>query len=221
MEGVVSALDSAYKTADAGLNTRIEALEGVIGGVQGAMHFVGITSKDPAEGNGVEIANKPDYAPANGDVVIFKDAAGNSIEYVYSDGAWVELGDVSEEAQRIEALEGRMDTAEAATAKIPGIESDIIGLDTALDALTLRVKANEDTNTAQATAITALETRADNIEKSITDTAAAIRGELSDAVEALDGKIAAEATARNAAITSINTEITNINAHLTWTKFSN
>lgn len=221
LEGVVSALDSAYKTADAGLNTRIEALEGVIGGVQGAMHFVGITSKDPAEGNGVEIANKPDYAPANGDVVIFKDAAGNSIEYVYSDGAWVELGDVSEEAQRIEALEGRMDTAEVATAKIPGIESDIIGLDTALDALTLRVKANEDTNTAQATAITALETRAGNIEKSITDTAAAIRGELSDAIEALDGKIIAETTARTTAINSINTEITNINAHLTWTKFSN
>lgn len=222
LEGVVSALDAAYKTADAGLNTRIEALEGVIGGVQGAMHFVGISSKDPSLGEGVVIDNKPDYVAADGDVVIFKDAEGNSIEYIYSTDAWVELGDVSAEAKRIQAIEAyNADTVAPALAKIPGIEGDISAQATALSNLEARVKANEDTNAAQTTAITALETRAGDIEKNITDTAAAIREELADEVADLDGKISAEATARATAIGDINVEIANINACLTWTKFSN
>lgn len=202
LEGVVSALDSAYKTADAGLDTRIKALEGVIDGVQGAMHFVGVSSTDPLE-DGVTIVNKPDYVPTDGDVVIFKDDSNNTVEYIYSAGAWVELGDVSAEAKRIEALEGRMSAAEVVTAKVPGIETEIGNIQTAAAALEARVKANEDTNDAQAKAIAALETRAGAVEKSVTDTAAAIREELAAKAKELNDAISAEATARAADVENL------------------
>ena len=217
LEGVVSALDSAYKSADADLDSRIEALEDVIDGVQGAMHFVGVSTVDPSTGI-VAITGKDDYVAADGDVVIYKDADNNTIEYIYSAGVWVELGDVSAEAKRIEALEGRMDTAEAATAKIPGIESEISTIKTAASALEARVKANEDINSAQAQAITALETRVSAVEKSITDTAAAIRGELAAKAKELNDAISAEATARAADVENLQDQIDGINVQLTWHK---
>ena len=217
LEEVVSALDSAYKTADAGLDTRIKALEGVIDGVQGAMHFVGVSSVDPSTGV-VAIEGKDDYVAASGDVVIYKDEANNTIEYIYSAGAWVELGDVSAEAKRIEALEGRMATAEAATAKIPGIESEISGVKTAASALEARVKANEDTNTAQGNAISALETRMGVAEKAITDNLATIRGELATKAKELSDAISAESTARSEAVENLQGQIDDINVQLTWHK---
>lgn len=202
LEDVVSALDSAYKTADAGLNSRIEALEGVIDGVQGAMHFVGISSTDPLE-DGVTIVTNPDYAPADGDVVIYKDEENNTIEYIYSAGAWVELGDVSAEAKRIESLEGRMDTAEAATAKIPGIEEEIDAVQTAAAALEARVKATEDVNTTQANAIAALEGRMSVAEKAITDNMQTLRDELAVKALELTNAISAETTARTSAVNDL------------------
>lgn len=217
LEGVVSELDSAYKSADAGLNTRIEALEDVIDGVQGAMHFVGISTIDPSTGV-VAIAGKDDYVAADGDVVIYKDAENNTIEYIYSAGAWVELGDVSAEAKRIEALEERMDTAEAATAKIPGIEDEIDAVQTAAAALEARVKANEDVNSAQADAIAALEGRMGVAEKAITDNMATLRNELAAKAKELNDAIEAEATARASAISDLQGQIDGINVQLTWHK---
>lgn len=217
LEGVVSALDSAYKTADAGLDTRIKALEGVIDGVQGAMHFVGVSSVDPSTGV-VAIEGKDDYVAADGDVVIYKDEANNTIEYIYSAGAWVELGDVSAEAKRIEALEGRMATAEAATAKIPGIENEIDAVQTAAAALEARVKANEDTNKSQADAIAALEGRMGVAEKAITDNMQTLRDELAAKALELTNAISAETTARATAVSGLQSQIDNINVQLTWHK---
>ena len=217
LEGVVSALDSAYKTADAGLDTRIKALEGVIDGVQGAMHFVGVSSTDPFE-DGVTIVNKPDYVPADGDVVIFKDDSNNTIEYIYSAGAWVELGDVSAEAKRIESLEDRMDTTEAATAKIPGIEEEIDAVQTAAAALEARVKANEDAKDAQAQAIAALEGRMNTAEKNITDNMQTLRNELAAKAKELTDAISAETSARSSAVENLQGQIDNINVQLTWHK---
>lgn len=217
LEGVVSALDSAYKTADAGLNSRIEALEEVIDGVQGAMHFVGISSTDPLE-DGVTIVSNPDYAPADGDVVIYKDEENNTIEYIYSAGAWVELGDVSAEAKRIESLESRMDTAEAATAKIPGIEEEIDAVQTAAAALEARVRATEDINTTQANAIAALEGRMGVAEKAITDNMQTLRDELAAKALELTNAISAETTARTSAVENLQGQIDNINVQLTWHK---
>lgn len=217
LEGVVNALDSAYKTADAGLDTRIKALEGVIDGVQGAMHFVGVSSIDPSTGV-VAIEGKDDYVAASGDVVIYKDEANNTIEYIYSAGAWVELGDVSAEAKRIEALEGRMATAEAATAKIPGIENEIDAVQTAAAALEARVKATEDINTAQANAIAALEGRMGVAEKAITDNMQTLRDELAAKALELTNAISAETTARATAVSGLQSQIDNINVQLTWHK---
>ena len=217
LEGVVNALDSAYKTADAGLDTRIKALEGVIDGVQGAMHFVGVSSIDPSTGV-VAIEGKDDYVAASGDVVIYKDEANNTIEYIYSAGAWVELGDVSAEAKRIETLEGRMATAEAATAKIPGIENEIDAVQTAAAALEARVKANEDTNKSQADAIAALEGRMGVAEKAITDNMQTLRDELAAKALELTNAISAETTARATAVSGLQSQIDNINVQLTWHK---
>lgn len=217
LEGVVSALDSAYKTADAGLDTRIKALEGVIDGVQGAMHFVGVSSIDPSTGV-VAIEGKDDYVAESGDVVIYKDEANNTIEYIYSASAWVELGDVSAEAKRIEALEGRMATAEAATAKIPGIEKEIDAVQTAAAALEARVKATEDVNTAQANAIAALESRMGVAEKAITDNMQTLRDELAAKALELTNAISAETTARATAVSGLQSQIDNINVQLTWHK---
>lgn len=217
LEGVVSALDSAYKTADAGLDSRIQALEGVIDGVQGAMHFVGVSSVDPSTGV-VAIEGKDDYVAASGDVVIYKDEDNNTIEYIYSAGAWVELGDVSAEAKRIEALEGRMATAEAATAKIPGIENEIDAVQTAAAALEARVKATEDVNTAQANAIAALEGRMGVAEKAITDNMQTLRDELAAKALELTNAISAETTARATAVSGLQSQIDDINVQLTWHK---
>lgn len=217
LEGVVSALDSAYKTADAGLDIRIKALEGVIDGVQGAMHFVGVSSVDPSTGV-VAIEGKDNYVAASGDVVIYKDEANNTIEYIYSAGAWVELGDVSAEAKRIEALEGRMTTAETATAKIPGIEEEIDAVQTAAAALEARVKANEDTNKSQADAIAALEGRMGVAEKAITDNMQTLRNELAAKAKELTDAISAETSARSSAVENLQGQIDNINVQLTWHK---
>lgn len=108
------------------LEARMTDLDNVMKSVTGAMHFVGITTTNPAtdgatvripkvEGEGTE--TKASYTV--GDVVIYKVAASGSgdsvipahdIEYVNVDGAntaasWVELGDVTDEVRRITALE--------------------------------------------------------------------------------------------------------------------
>lgn len=218
LEQTVAALEQAYQTADSELDRRLDNLEGVIGGVQGAMHFVGITTIDPADGNTVAIEGKDDYSPVNGDVVIYKDVDGNSIEYIYSDGSWVELGDVSAEAKRIESLETRMATAEVATAKVPGIENSITAIETAASNLEKRVKANEDGVSANATAIKALETRVGTVENDLTSTAAAIRQELADEAAARATAILNESTARSAAVDNLQGQIDTINTRLTWNK---
>lgn len=53
--------------------------------LNGAMHFEGVVE---GETLAAAVAAKADYTPASGDVIIW-----GVKEYVYSDGAWVELGD--------------------------------------------------------------------------------------------------------------------------------
>lgn len=219
LEGVVAGLKTSYETADAALDKRLEAVEDVIDGVQGAMHFVGISLTDPSDPDGsVTIDGKPTYEPIDGDVIIYKDADNNSIEYIYSSGAWVELGDVSAEAKRIESLEGRMTSAETAIADLPDIKDDITGLDTALAALEKRVKANEDKNATQDESLANLDARVKANAESITSTAEAIRAELAAEVQARKDAITAEATARATAVNNLQSQITVINNQLTWNK---
>lgn len=121
-EGVASDLAKAVEAlegADADQVERIEALEGTIVGLSGAMHFEGVKTEIPTDVTGYE----------NGDVVI----VGNK-EYVFNNGAFVEFGDASVNAEAITALTGRMDTAES---DIDTLQSD---LDTAEAAIATKVE---------------------------------------------------------------------------------
>lgn len=214
-----SNLKTALETADANLSDRITDLEELIDGVQGAMHFVGVSDTDPATGI-VSINGKDNYEPINGDVVIYKDVDNNTIEYIYSNNIWVELGDVSAEAKRIGVLESEMDDVQATVAKISEIENDIVEINTAKAALEARVKANEDNIATHTTQISGLDTRLTQAEKDIVSTAADIRAELKAKAEALENAIAAETTARTTAVDNLQGQINVINSQLTWTKLT-
>lgn len=82
LEGKVTTNTEGLSTA----NGKISALETKVQGLNGAMHFVGVSTTDPT--TSVTIDGKPEYAAASGDVVLF-----GKKEYVYNGTAWVELGD--------------------------------------------------------------------------------------------------------------------------------
>ena len=100
--GLVSDMDAAYKLADQGLSDRIADLEADITGLSGAMHFKGVVEALPETTEGY----------ADGDTVI----CGNK-EYVVNGEAFVELGDVSAEVQRISDLEGVVGDTEGGLVK--------------------------------------------------------------------------------------------------------
>lgn len=100
-EGVASDLASAksdLEAADTAQKNRITTLEQRIEGLNGAMHFKGVEDSIPEDVS----------TYAEGDVVIVGEK-----EYVFDGTAFKEFGDVSAEAKRIGALEGKMTTAES------------------------------------------------------------------------------------------------------------
>lgn len=100
--GLQDALD--LKAAKADLDTvsgkvdtnasNIEDLQTKITGLTGAMHFVGVSTTDPAEG--ATIAGKSKFAA--GDVCLY-----NTKEFVYDGKKWVELGDEGSHLTKTEA----------------------------------------------------------------------------------------------------------------------
>jgi hypothetical protein len=92
-------LTTTYNTEQKAQDDKIAALEGKIGGVTGAMHFIGAFTSAPSK-NGTE-------ALKNGDVYI---NTSNNKEFVYSGSAWVELGDTTAEAQAITNLQTAVNT---------------------------------------------------------------------------------------------------------------
>jgi len=90
LAGLITDMDTAYKAADKALGERIDAIDTAMGGLTGAMHFKGKLTEMPTDLS----------AYAAGDVII----VGNK-EYVFNNGAFVELGDVTEEGARIQVLE--------------------------------------------------------------------------------------------------------------------
>ena len=92
---------SANETAISGLTDRvttaegeIDALQAQIGGLTGAMHFIGTSTTDPAEG--ATVSGHEEFE--SGDVCLF----GNK-EYVYNGSAWLELGDEGSHLTKTEA----------------------------------------------------------------------------------------------------------------------
>lgn len=72
--------------------------------LNGAMHFEGVSTTDPAK-DGVTIEEKPDYVAAAGDVVIYVNVNGTPVEYVYDGAVWHQLGNESIAMKAIENLD--------------------------------------------------------------------------------------------------------------------
>lgn len=100
-----------------GHETRIQTLEGKIGGLSGAMHFKGTATSDPAK-----MDDFSDYE--TGDVVVWQQK-----EFVFDGEAFVELGDVTAETKRISDLEARVqdldDGLSDVEVKLDGIEDTV------------------------------------------------------------------------------------------------
>lgn len=102
-DGIVSAelgelvFNSAYN-AETNKAATMADVTGAVADLNGAMHFEGFTSTDPA--TGITIDGKPDYVAAAGDVVIY-----NTIEYVYDGSRWQKLGEEGALGAAIESLD--------------------------------------------------------------------------------------------------------------------
>lgn len=181
LEGVVSALDAtvaanktaaeqavagektARENADNALDGRIASIESVIGGVTGAMHFVGAHADAPATGK-------------DGDVYV---NTTNHKEFVYSDGAWVELGDVTEEAQRISALETFKNTTVPDTYETIANVDLVRGRVSTLETEIAKKAAQTDLDTAEA-AIEANADAIDALEATVGDASAGLVKKVTD-----------------------------------------
>ena len=99
-EGEIDALQTTVGNAGSGLVKDVNDLKGQIGGLSGAMHFVGTSTTDPATGT-VTIDGEP-YSPASGDVCLY-----NAKEYVYNGTSWTELGDESSFVLKTTTINGK------------------------------------------------------------------------------------------------------------------
>lgn len=100
LEANVSTLQTTVGGASSGLVKDVNDLKSQIGGLSGAMHFVGTSTTDPATGT-VTIDGEP-YSPASGDVCLY-----NAKEYVYNGISWTELGDEGSYALKTTTVNGK------------------------------------------------------------------------------------------------------------------
>lgn len=171
--------------ADTAQLSRIEALEGTIVGLSGAMHFKGVKDEIPTDVTSYE----------DGDVII----VGNK-EYVLNGSEFVEFGDAAVNAEAITVLTGRVDTLESdvsqAKVDIDNVEAAVAtkAEQTALDEA---IEALEAADEAQVGRIAALEKRFGDGEGSVEDLIADAKQEAIDAAaaaaDAKDASILAQA----------------------------
>ena len=114
-----------------------------VSGLSGAMHFVGTSTTDPAEGT-VTISEEV-HQGKSGDVVLY-----NQKEYVYNGTDWIELGD-----ETSYAVKGSIKNADIASDaaisqdKIAGLTSALAGKATSVD-ITSAIEALDVANTSVA-----------------------------------------------------------------------
>lgn len=111
-KGKAFAITTSDIASDADLQTtkgRVTTLEGKVDALASATHFRGVvTSLDSVEN------------PAEGDVVVLNgtlEGDAFSKEYIWSDGAWIELGDTTAELQAIDKNAKAIEAEAAARAK--------------------------------------------------------------------------------------------------------
>ena len=122
--------NTAYDAASNKAATMTDVTNAV-SGLSGAMHFVGTSTTNPAEGT-VTISEEV-YQGKSGDVVLY-----NQKEYVYNGTNWIELGDETSYAVKgsIKDVDIAADAA-IASSKVTGLDqaiSDIAGLKTSVGA---------------------------------------------------------------------------------------
>lgn len=99
-----------------------------VSGLANAMHYVGVSTTNPAEGT-VTIEAKPEYSPVAGDVVTYQKK-----EFVYDGKAWRELGDESSFAVKGSIKDADIASdANIAQSKIAGLEAALAGKATSAD----------------------------------------------------------------------------------------
>lgn len=140
---------------DAGSNkaATMADVQNSIEGLSGAMHYIGESTTNPADGT-VNIEAKPEYSPAAGDVVTYQKK-----EFVYDGAAWRELGDESSFAVKGSIKDADIASdANIAQSKIAGLESALASkatpgdITSAIEALDVAI-----TNVATGNKITAIE----------------------------------------------------------------
>lgn len=140
----VGALQTTVGSAESGLVKDVNDLKSQIGGLSGAMHFVGASTTDPKTGT-VTIEGKPEYVAAEGDVVTY-----NAKEYVYNGTAWAELGDESSFVLKTTTVNGKPLSANV-TLTATDVGADPTGtaanLIAELDVAEVAVNANETVST--------------------------------------------------------------------------
>ena len=186
----VGALQTTVGNAESGLVKDVNDLKSQIGGLSGAMHFVGTSTTDPAAGT-VTIDGEP-YSPASGDVCLY-----NAKEYVYNGTSWAELGDESSFVLKTTTVNGQPLSANV-TLDAEDVGADpagtAAGLIAELDVAEVAVNANETISTiSEADGKIAVGKQAIQITTSqVTglDTALAGKADAS-AVTAVEGNVAA------------------------------
>lgn len=103
---------SGYEARIATNETDIDDLQSKITGLTGAMHFVGVSTTDPAGEPGPTIEGVDTFE--KGDVCLF----GNK-EFVYTGTVWVELGDEGSHLTKTEAEATYLKKTEASSTYVP------------------------------------------------------------------------------------------------------
>lgn len=179
-------------TYNAGQKTqddRLTALEGKIGSVTGAMHFIGAFASAPSK-NGTE-------ALKAGDVYI---NTSNNKEFVYSGSAWVELGDTTAEAQAIANLQTTIpqtyatkteltNTINGLDGKSSGSGNFITGVSQTDGIVTVTKGSKAITDLSDASRVTTLETNLGTAQTNITNLQTAVKA-IQDAPYATTGNVA-------------------------------
>lgn len=214
----------ALESADEALDARITPIEAVIGGVTGAMHFIGISTTNPITvGNTagkVTIDGKEVTTFTKGDVVIY-----DNKEYVYNGSSWAELGDTTQEAQRIGALEEEINGKTGVAGlkeRMTTAEGDIDDLQSADEALSGRLDALEGWDDGIDESIDDHEQRIDALETTVNTTHADLLSGLRSDLGTND-KANTTAFARIAALEEENetqtSAIVGLGNQLTWVAF--
>ena len=195
LEANVGTLQTTVGNSGSGLVKDVNDLKSQIGGLSGAMHFVGTSTTDPATGT-VTIDGEP-YSPASGDVCLY-----NAKEYVYNGTSWQEFGDESSFVLKTTTVNGQPLSAnvtldaEDVGADPAGAASSAIA---ALDVSAITVGANQTlASISQTDGIIAATPVAINIEQSqVNGLTAAIAGKanatdvaaIQENITAIEGEI--------------------------------